>query len=102
MEIEKMETVHQLPRPGVSLKPATGEAHVPTPEGDVRVEVKAGGSTHFLFNNTPTSKNFLKKLVEKNDLKAEASAAQGESYNPTLWGRIKGVSTSNVTPARLV
>lgn len=106
MEVEK--TVTQLPvqqaqpKPGVIINPQTGEAAVPTPEGNVRVEVKADGTPHFLFQNTPAAHKLADEFIRLNSLQEEAAAAKGQTYNPKLGERLKNLATSNLTPFKTV
>lgn len=97
-EIEKQVT-HL---PGVTMNPQTGEAHVPTPAGDVKVEVKKDGTPHFIFQDTPATHKLFNELIRKNSLEAEAAAAKGQSYIPTTGDRLKSYATSNMTPLKTV
>lgn len=103
MEIARTEVpVPQTsPKPGVVVRPATGEAVVPTDDGNVRVEVKSeGGNTHFMFQDTPASKKLLDMIIERTGVKAEASAAQGKVYEPTMGARVKNLLTTHVSPTK--
>lgn len=99
MEIEKTVT----PLPGVTLDPQSGTAKVLDASGhEVKTEVKKDGTLHLLFQNTPAAHKLAEELIRLNGLEAEAAAARGQVYKPTLGARIKSVATSNVTPLKLV
>jgi hypothetical protein len=89
------------PQPGVAMNPQTGEAHVPTAEG-VKVEVKADGTTHFLFPNTPAYVKLVDEIIKKEGLQLEAATARGQTYNPTTWTRVKNVFTTNASVGKVV
>lgn len=90
-------------REGVTTNPQTGESHVPNADGTTHTETMGEGSPGFLFGeDTPAVRHLLSELIKRNALEAEAAAARGQKFNPTMGSRAKSVVSSNITPLKLV